>query len=89
MVCCCLMPNILFKFDHKDEVNCGPRSDVISAGTPNREIHPRMRAFVQVGVFASGRGMASGHRVNRSIMVKRYVIPSLGGSGPTKSTWML
>ena len=89
MVCCCLIPNILFRFDHKDEVNCGSQFDVISASTPNREIHPRKKAFVQVGFFASGKGMASTHRVNRSIMIKRYVIPSLGGSGQTKSTWML
>ncbi|GFS16648.1 hypothetical protein ElyMa_003219600 [Elysia marginata] len=33
-------------------------------------------------------GTASGHLDERSIMVRRYVKPSEGGSGPIKSMWI-
>jgi hypothetical protein len=52
-------------------VNCGPQSDVMSSGTPKRDIHPRRRALAQVAAVALGRGMASGHRVKLSMMVNR------------------
>ena len=35
------------------------------------------------------RGIASGQHEKRSTTVKRYRKPSLGGNGPTMSTWML
>ena len=36
-----------------------------------------------------GREMSSGHRVKRSMIIKRYDIPLLGGNGPTRSTCRL
>lgn len=75
------MPNVLVSSLNSCEVNCRPRSDVILAGTPNFVIHPDMRAFAHETAVISGIGMASGHRVYRSMIVKRYAIPSDGGSG--------
>ena len=40
-------------------------------GTPNRAIHPLRKACATVDVLLSGMGMASGQRVNRSIIVTR------------------
>ena len=48
-----------------------------------------MRALEQVAVVESGSGMASGHRVKRSMTVKRYFMPSDSSRGPTRSTWRL
>ena len=48
-----------------------------------------MKALAQVSVVESGSGMASGHRVKRSMIVKKYFMPSDSSRGPTKSTWRL
>ena len=48
-----------------------------------------MRALTQVLVVESSSGMASGHRLNRSTIVKKYFIPSDSLRGPTRSTWRL
>ena len=66
------------------EVNCGPLSDVISSGTPKRDIQPKMRALAQSSVVVELRGIASGQREVLSIIVKKYVNPAEGCSGPTK-----
>ena len=42
------------------------------AGTPNRAIQCKARAFAHVVVCASTSGIASGHRVNLSTTVSRY-----------------
>ena len=55
--------------------------DVISAATPNR--------VIQLAISARAvtlSGIASGHRVNRSTIVRRYVKPCEGGRGATRST---
>ena len=36
----------------------------------------------------SVNGMTSGHLVNLSMQVSRYICPLEGGSDPTKSMWM-
>ena len=61
----------------------------ILEGTPNREIHPLMKALATVSAVISVRGIASGERENRSIHVRRYVNPLDSGSGLTMSMWMI
>ena len=51
-------------------MNWGPRSEVSSPGTPNREIHSRKSALAHVGAVESDMGMASVQRVNLSMTVK-------------------
>jgi hypothetical protein len=66
-----------------------PLSDVMSAGTPKRATHPLMRASAPSSVEVARRGMASGHLVDLSTTVNRWLNPSLEtGSGPTRSTCM-
>ena len=42
---------------------------------------------MHVSVLHPAMGIAFAHRVYRSTMVKRYVMDSDSGSGPTMSTW--
>lgn len=65
------MPRTLLSSAQRALVNCGPRSEVMSSGTPNLDIQPRMSALEQEVVNALGIGMASGQRVYLSTMVKR------------------
>ena len=53
--------------------NCRPRSEVIVAGTPKREIQPDNKAEAQDSAVASVIGIASGQRIYRSMHVNRYV----------------
>ena len=76
MVVLCLILSREQMDDHKDEVNWGPLSLVITARTPNLEIHVEIPA----------RGIASGHLVYLSMHVNRYVKPCEEGKGPTRST---
>ena len=71
------------------EENWASRSDVIVSGTPKRAIQPETNASGHDLAEVEDTGMTSTHLVERSIIVKRCVWPSLeAGSGPTKSTWM-
>ena len=81
MVRCSCGPSSVHKAVHRFEVNCGPLSDVMSAGTPNRAMWCEMRARAHEAAVASVIGMASGHRVYRLMIVNRYVIPREGGRG--------
>ena len=47
--------------DHRADVNLAPLSDVMVAGTPNRETQPTKRARAQLTAVMDERGMASGH----------------------------
>ena len=69
-------------------MNGVPLSDVISSGTPKRAIQWLSRASTQFSVFAVLIGTASGHLVDRLMMVKRYRCSLEAGSGPTMSTCM-
>jgi hypothetical protein len=71
---------------HNEDVNCGPLSLVMIAGTPNLWIHPWRRAAAQSAAVVEASGSASGQRVVLSITVNRYEKPEERGSGPTKST---
>ncbi len=51
------------------EVNCGPRSEVIS-GTPKREIKVNVKALAHAAADVLASGIASIHLDVRSIMVK-------------------
>jgi hypothetical protein len=59
------------KEDQREEVNCGPQSEVIIAGRPKREIQVVRRAAVQSAVVVEESGTTSGHLVVWSMMVKR------------------
>ena len=71
-----------------EEVKVEPLSDVICKGTPNLETQEDSRADAQAAVVAAFIGTASGHRVERSTIVNRYLNSSEEGSGPTTSTWI-
>jgi hypothetical protein len=71
---------------HKEDVNCGPLSLVMIAGTPNLWIHPWRRAAAQSAAVVDASGSASGQRVVLSITVNRYENPEERGSSPNKST---
>ena len=43
--------------------------------------------MAQEAAEESTKGTASGQRVERSMIVNRYLWPSDGGRGPTMSTW--
>jgi hypothetical protein len=57
---------------HNEDVNCGPLSLVMIAGTPNLWIHPCRRAAAQLAAVVEASGSASGQRVVLSITVNRY-----------------
>jgi hypothetical protein len=59
--------------DQREEVNCGPLSEVIHDGTPNRQTQPANNALAQSAADVEARGIASGQREQRSTMVNRYV----------------
>jgi hypothetical protein len=48
------------RFAHKEDVNCGPLSLVMIAGTPNLWIHPWRRAAAQSAAVVDASGSASG-----------------------------
>ena len=59
-------------------------------GTPNLATHVSKKARAHVAAEMSERGTASSQREHLSIIVSRYVLPDAeGGSGPTKSMWMV
>ena len=71
----------------RSDSNCAPQSVVIVDGTPKRAIQLETNACATVIAVMLGIGMASGHRVKRSIQVKRYTNPWHEGRGPTRSRW--
>ena len=82
----CVVPSREQTADHKAEVNWVPLSLVITAGTPNLEIHPWNMAVAHSAAEIPTSGTASGQRVDLSIKVRRYVNPPDRGRGPTRST---
>ena len=71
----CLMFSKAHNAAHKLDVNCVPRSEVMVVGTPNLAIHPWNKAAAQSVAEVAVIGMASGHRVDLSMTVKRCVKP--------------
>jgi hypothetical protein len=67
------------------EVNWGPLSLVIAAGSPNRCTQPEKRAATQSAADVAETGTASGHLVVLSTIVNKCVQPAELGRGPTKS----
>jgi len=61
--------------DHKEDVNCVPRSLVMIAGTPKREIQPWNMAEAHSAAEIPTSGITSGHLVDLSTQVKRYMKP--------------
>jgi hypothetical protein len=74
--------------DQRDEVNCGPLSEVIQDGMPNRQTQLVNSALAQSAADVEARGIASGQREQRSTMVNRWGKPAEEGRGPTRSTLM-
>ena len=68
------------------DVKTEPRSEVMTSGRPNLAIHPSRRARRQSLVVALFIGVASGHLVDLSMVVNRYLKPPEEGRGPTTST---
>ena len=73
---------------HISDVNWAPLSDVMCNGTPNLAMQLNSKALAHVSVPVSVMGIASGHLVSRSTIVKWYRNPCDSGSGPTMSTFM-
>jgi hypothetical protein len=67
----CWMLSRLRRPAHRADGNWTPLSDVMVAGTPNRDIPPAKRALVQSAVVMDDRGMASDHLEVWSIIVNR------------------
>ena len=88
VVVCISEPRRVDSCRHYVDVNYAPRSDVMWMGVPKRAIQSLRRARARVRADVSETGIASGHRVNRSMMVNRWVNPRQEESGPTTSTWM-
>jgi hypothetical protein len=57
--------------DHRADVNLAPLSDVMVAGTPNRETQLAKMALAQSATVMDERGMASGHFDVLSIIANR------------------
>ena len=74
---------------HTLDSNCCPRSVTIVEGTPKQAIQPWIRDCATASALIVEMVKASGHRVNLSMHVKRYVYPRDGGSGPTRSIWIV
>ena len=68
-------------------VNWVPLSLVIIAGTPKREIHPWNIVEAHSAGEIPTRGITSGHPVDLSMHVKRYVNPWDEDRGPKSFTW--
>ena len=77
------VPVSVRRFEKSCDSNWVPRSVVICVGTPNRAIHVFTNASAQVSAVMSGIGIASGHLVKRSTIVRRYCLPADCGKGPT------
>ncbi len=56
---------------HRKEVNWGPRSDVMTAGTHNLLTHPWNRAFAKSTVVLVAISIASGQPEDLSMTVNR------------------
>jgi hypothetical protein len=57
--------------DHRADVNLAPLSDVMVAGTPNRETQLAKMALAQSATVMDERGKASGHFDVLSIIANR------------------
>jgi hypothetical protein len=67
----CWMLSKLQRPDHRADLNLAPLSDVMVAGTPNRETQPAKRALAQSATVIDKRGMVSGCLDFLSIIVNR------------------
>ena len=83
----CRIPYSPHQSGHVAEVNWTPLSEVMLVGTPKQATHVATKASRTASVVVSLSRTASGHLVDLSIMVSRWVKPSRdGGRGPTMST---
>lgn len=73
---------------HSSEVKLAPLSGVTCSGRLKQAIQEPRSAWAQDLVVGSFMDVASDQRVEHTLMVKIYLLPSDGGRGPTTSTWM-
>lgn len=84
----CVIPSSLVSSANSADRNCLPRSIVTNVGTPKRDIQPVSNADATLGAVMSDKGMGSGQRVKRSIMVRQQRYQLLTANGPTMSRLM-
>ena len=72
---------------HSSAVKEEPLLEVMCSGTPSLETHADRNALAQEAAEESTKGTACGQRVERSMIVNRYLWPSNGMRGPTMSVW--
>ena len=65
-----LVLRILVRTENRADFNWESRSVVMVDGTPNVTTHLDMNALATLSAVMSGSGMASGHRVKRSMHVR-------------------
>ena len=58
---------------HSRDVKEEPRSEVMCSGKTNLETHAERKAVAQEAAEESTKGIASGQRVERSMIVNRYL----------------
>lgn len=84
-----MTPNFIIKMDHTLDVNCGPRSHVISSGIPKYlKIYWNRSLAVINAVGRAGNGMNRTDFENRSTVTRIVVLPWDFGRSVTKSTEM-
>ena len=57
--------------DHNPDTNRTPLSDVMRSGIPNRDTHEMRRVDTHDVAVLPSIGVASGHRVERSVTVTK------------------
>ena len=82
------IPRVVASAAQRLDVKTEPLSEVMTSGRPNLAIQPFRRAHRQSSVVAFFMGIASGHLVDLSMVVNRYLEPPDEGRGPTTSTCM-
>ncbi len=88
VVWACWMLSRLHRAAHREEMNWGLQSDVMTAGTPNLLTIPETKHLRSQLLWWRRWGMASGQQEVLFMIVNRWVKPFDEGRGPTRSTWM-
>jgi len=84
-----LIPNLAHMDLQVEPVNCVPLLVVTTCGMPYLEIHIEMKESTTSCAEIPERGWASGYLVDRSTMVRKYLLPVLEvGRGLMMSTCM-
>ena len=74
-----MIPRNLQKLVQIELVNCAPRSELITEGTPKVGIRDRSKTLAHSSAVVDWRGIASGHPLILSTMVNKNVCMYVGG----------